>query len=47
MSDEPEIDTRPKRNPHKKSKWEKSDKLIHGKKTSHKRKLDEIAEDDD
>ena len=43
-----DVVTRPKRNPHKKTGWgDKSDKLIHGKKTAHKRKLGEIAEDDD
>ena len=49
MNDEAEKDviTRPKRNPHKKSNWEKSDKINHGKKTSFKRRLEEIADEDE
>jgi hypothetical protein len=48
MSDEPDVVTRPKRNPHKKTEWGmKSDKLNHGKKTARKRQLAEVEENDD
>jgi hypothetical protein len=47
MSDEPDVVTRPIRNYSKKSNWEKSDKLIHGKKTARKRQLAEVEEDDE
>jgi hypothetical protein len=49
-TDEVENDTinRPKRNPHKKTNWgEKSDKISHGKKTSLKRRIAEIADEDE
>jgi hypothetical protein len=43
-----ELVTRQKRNPNKKTNWgEKSDKINHGKKTSLKRRLAEIADEDD
>jgi hypothetical protein len=38
---------RPKRNPSKKTNWQKSDKMDHGKKTAFKRRLEEIADEDD
>ena len=45
---EKDVVTRPKRNPNKKSYWsDKSDKIQHGKKTSFKRRLAEIADDDE
>jgi hypothetical protein len=48
MNDEPDVVTRPKRNPHKKTNWgEKSDKITHGKKTSLKRRIAEIADEDE
>lgn len=39
--------TREKRNHGKKSKWEKSDKVAHGKRTALKRRLEEITDEDD
>lgn len=43
-----DVVTRPKRNPHKKTNWgDKSDKINHGKKTAFKRRLAEIADEDD
>jgi hypothetical protein len=43
-----DVVTRPKRNPYKKTGWgDKSDKLIHGKKTAFKRKLEEIVDEDE
>jgi hypothetical protein len=48
MSDENEdFVTRQKRTHSKKSKWEKSDKVAHGKRTALKRRLAEIHDDDD
>lgn len=38
---------REKRKHNKKTNWEKSDKISHHRKTALKRRLDEIAEDDD
>ncbi len=46
--DDKDVVTRPKRSNHKKSNWgDKSDKINHGKKTSLKRRLAEIADEDD
>lgn len=42
-----DVVSRPKRTPNKKTNWEKSDKLNHGKRTQHKRQLAEIDEDED
>ena len=46
--DTKDVVTRPKRNPNKKTYWgDKSDKVSHGKKTSLKRRLAEISDEDD
>jgi hypothetical protein len=43
-----ELVTRQRRNPNKKSNWgDKSDKIKHGQKTSLKRRIAEIADEDD
>jgi hypothetical protein len=46
--DDKDVVTRPKRSNHKKTGWgDKPDKINHGKKTSFKRRLAEIEDDED